>query len=287
MELNDAARRILAGLLEARTGQQLTLSRRWRYEAALTPLLRARGLSSIDQLVARLTGSEPALADQVVEALLNNETYFFRDRQGFDLLQKGALRRVAEARARERRLSIWSAGCSTGQEAWSLAMMFAAEPARWDGWAIEIVGTDVSRAAVERARTGVYSQFEVQRGLAVREMLRWLEEKGSGEWRIAPELRGRVRFEVRNVCEAPPHPGAFDIILCRNLLLYFSPERRRAAFGKLAEALSPDGALMLGAGETVIGQTDHFYSDPDNRGLYRLVLDGEPAQQCLGRARGA
>lgn len=269
MEISSASERILASLLEARTGQRLTFSRRWRIDSALSALMRRHGFADLDQLVARLVaGRESALTAEVIEALLNNETFFFRDRLPFDLLLGGPLRRLEQARARERRLRIWSAGCSTGQEAWSLAMSFAEEPARWRGWKIEIVGTDLSRTAIERARAGVYSQFEVQRGLPIAQMVRWFEELGGGDWGIRPPLLQAVRFEVGNIIHAPPDPGRFDIVLCRNVLLYFSPETRRLAFHRLAEAIAPDGALMLGAGETVIGQTDAFASDADNRGLY-------------------
>lgn len=269
MELSSASQRILASLLEARTGQQLTFSRRWRIDSALSTILREHGFANLDQLVARLVSSrDKALTDQVIEALLNNETYFFRDKLPFDLLLGGPLAKLEQARARERRISIWCAGCSTGQEAYSLAMSFADEKARWLGWKIDILATDLSNAAIERARAGTYSQFEVQRGLPVMQMVRWFEELGGGEWRIAPALRDSVRFQTGNIVEPPPAPGRFDIILCRNVLLYFAPEMRRLAFNRLASAVAPDGALMLGAGETVLGQTDKFVSDPQHRGLY-------------------
>lgn len=269
MEISPASQRILASLLEARTGQQLTFNRRWRIDTALAALLRERGFDTMDQLVARLaSGRDAALTEKVIEALLNNETYFFRDRLPFDLLLGEPLRRLERARANERRLAIWCAGCSTGQEAYSLAMSFADEPSRWQGWKIEIVGSDLSRSAVARARAGVYTQFEVQRGLPIVQMMRWFEELGGGDWGIVPALREQVRFEAANILEPPPRPGKFDIVLCRNVLLYFAPDMRRLAFGRLAQALAPDGALMLGAGETVLGQTDLFVSDPGNRGLY-------------------
>ena len=269
MELSSASQRLLASLLEARSGQQLTFSRRWRIDSALSSILREHGFANLDQLVARLVSSrDKALTDQVVEALLNNETYFFRDKLPFDLLLGGPLQKLEQARARERRLSIWCAGCSTGQEAYSLAMSFADEKLRWGGWQIDIVGTDLSKAAVARARAGTYSQFEVQRGLPVMQMIRWFDELGGGDWKVSDTLRRQVRFEPRNLIEPPPAPGRFDIILCRNVLLYFSPEMRRLAFNRLAEAIAPDGALMLGAGETVLGQTDRFVSDADCRGLY-------------------
>jgi chemotaxis protein methyltransferase CheR len=285
VEISDSSRRILASLLEARTGQQLAMNRRWRIDTALASIIRARGFTSVDQLVARLvSGRDTALAEQVIEALLNNETYFFRDRLPFDLLLGGPVDRLALARAREKKLSIWCAGCSTGQEVYSLAMSFA-DDARWQGWTIDIVGTDLARSAIERARTGIYSQFEVQRGLPVTQMIRWFEELGGGDWRISPKLRERVRFDVRNLTEPPPHPGRFDVILCRNVLLYFAPDMRRLAFGRLAEAMAPDGTLMLGAGETVIGQTERFVSDPEYRGLYRS--SATQADVGFARARSA
>jgi chemotaxis protein methyltransferase CheR len=269
MEVSDSSSRILASLLEARTGQQLTMSRRWRIETALQPLMRERDISSLDGLVAALVARpDESLAESVVEALLNNETFFFRDRQSFELLLGPALRRLEESRRRERRLSIWCAGCSTGQEAYSIAMHFAEQKARWSGWTIDIVGSDVSRSAVEQARSGVYSQFEVQRGLGVLQMMRWFEELPGAAWRIAADLRRAVRFEVASLVASPAPRERFDIVLCRNVLLYFSAEVRRAAFARLADAAADDAALMLGAGETVIGQTDAFVSDPECRGLY-------------------
>ena len=256
-------------MLEARTGQQISFSRRWRIDSALSAIMREGGFANVDQLVSRLVANrDPALTESVIEALLNNETYFFRDKLPFDLLFGGPIKRLEQARLRERRLAIWCAGCSTGQEVYSLAMSFADEKTRWQGWKIDIVGTDLSRRTVERARQGTYSQFEVQRGLPVVQMIRWFDEVGGREWRVSPTLRDAVRFEARNISDAPPHPGRFDIILCRNVLLYFSPEMKRLAFTRLSQAIAADGTLMLGAGETVIGQTDRFVSDPESRGLY-------------------
>jgi chemotaxis protein methyltransferase CheR len=253
----------------------LTLNRRWRLETALSSLLREREIATLDELITILVmGREPALATLVVEALLNNETYFFRDRQPFDLLTAQALPALAKARADKKRLRIWSAGCSTGQEAYSLAMLFADEPLKWQGWTIDILGTDVSSAVVDRARGGTYTQFEVQRGLGIAQMIKWFEECDDG-WRAVEPLRKPVRFQVHNLLEPPPHPGQFDIILCRNVLLYLNAEKRGQAFDRLASAMAPDGALMLGAGETVIGQTRKLAADRECRGLYRLA--GEPS----------
>lgn len=274
MQISDSSTRILAGLLEARTGQQLTMSRRWRIETALSALLRERGIGTLDELITILVmGKEPSLSQLVVEALLNNETYFFRDRAPFDLLQRYALEELALRRSKSKRLRIWSAGCSTGQEAYSLAMLFAEEREKWRGWTIDIVGTDVSTSCIDRARNGIYSQFEVQRGLGINQTIKWFEECPDG-WRAVEELRRPVRFQVHNLLEQAPHPGGFDIVLCRNVLLYLSPEKKAVSFERLTGAMAEDGWLMLGAGETVIGQTRKLGADINARGLYRLVGDG-------------
>ncbi|HEV2595341.1 MAG TPA: protein-glutamate O-methyltransferase CheR [Sphingomicrobium sp.] len=282
MQISDSSSRILAGLLEARTGQQLTMSRRWRIETALGGLLRERSISTLDELITILVmGKEPSLSQKVVEALLNNETYFFRDRAPFDMLQRHALPDLALRRQKSKRLKIWSAGCSSGQEVYSLSMLFAEEPERWNGWTIDIVGTDVSTSCIGRARSGAYSQFEVQRGLGINQMIKWFEESSDG-WRAVEALRKSIRFQVHNILEAPPHPGDFDIVLCRNVLLYLSAEKKTLAFERIASAMADDGWLMLGAGETVIGQTAKLGADVNARGLYRLVGDGSRVEKRVG-----
>ena len=287
MQISDSSSRILAGLLEARTGQQLTMSRRWRIETALAALLRERGIASLDELITILVmGKEPSLSQNVVEALLNNETYFFRDRAPFDVLQRHALPELAQRRSNSKRIRIWSAGCSTGQEVYSLSMLFAEEPDKWRGWTIDILGTDVSTSCIDRARSGTYTQFEVQRGLGINQMIKWFEECPEG-WRAVEPLRKPVRFQVHNILEAPPHPGGFDIILCRNVLLYLSPEKKTLAFERISGAMAEDGWLMLGAGETVIGQTSKLGADINARGLYRLVGDGSRVEKRNGDRRAA
>jgi chemotaxis protein methyltransferase CheR len=287
VQISDSSTRILAGLLEARTGQQLTMSRRWRIETALAALLRERGIATLDELITILVmGREPSLSQQVVEALLNNETYFFRDRGPFDLLSRYALPELHTRREKSRRVRIWSAGCSTGQEVYSLAMLFAEEPEKWRGWTIDILGSDVSTAAVERARTGTYTQFEVQRGLGINQMIKWFEETPDG-WRAVEALRRPIRFQVHNMLEPPPHPGGFDIVLCRNVLLYLSADKRTLAFERLVASMADDGWLMLGAGETVIGQTSKLGADIKARGLYRLVGDGSQVEKRQADRRSA
>lgn len=268
---HTAALRILGGLLEARTGQQLIAGRQWRIETALKPVARSLGLDGIEALVATMVSAkDDVLATRVVEALLNNETSFFRDPGVFDLLGSDALDRIRAVRKDTKRLRVWSAGCSTGQEAYSMAIMLREAEVRWANWSIDIAATDVSAEAVSRSRRGRYSQFEIQRGLPVRTMLRWFEQHGE-EWTVDTRLRRMIRFAVHNLLSPPP--GQYDVILCRNVLMYFSPAVRRTVFDRLHEALAPDGVLMLGAGETVIGQTSRFAADPGLRGLYAVAKE--------------
>lgn len=258
MEITEASYQIIAELLSARTGQQLTEGRRWRIGTSLASIFRERGISNVDQLVCLLSmPGETQLAQEVVEALLNNETYFFRDKPTFDQLPDEIFPLLSERRREKRRLQIWCAGCSTGQEAHSLAIQFAEQHARWQGWSIDILGTDVSTKAINAARSGHYSQFEVQRGLSVSQMLNHFDETASG-WQIHSGTRSIVRFQQHNILDVSPGRQPFDLILCRNVLLYFDGPTRDRAFDRLHQALAPDGFLMLGAGETVVGQTKTF-----------------------------
>ncbi len=259
------ATNVFATLLESRTGQQLDANREWRIETALKPVLRERGLDSLDQLAGELlAGRDQAVGDKIIDALLNQETSFFRDAAVLDMVAQA----VAAARGPDlnRRIRIWSAGCSSGQEPLSLAMLFDEQPGGEERMP-EIVATDISDASVARGRAGRFSQFEIQRGLSVRRMMRWFETVGD-DWVASPELVRRVQFRQLNLVADPLPIGRFDVILCRNVLLYFAPAMRRHVFARLAEVMRPGGLLVLGAGETVIGQTDAFRPSPTYRGLY-------------------
>ncbi|WP_133366108.1 CheR family methyltransferase [Qipengyuania sediminis] len=270
MALSDASHRIIADLLASRTGQELSESRLWRVPSALSPIFRERGISNVDQLVCLLAGpGEKKLAGEVVEALLNNETYFFRDHAYFATLAHQVLPELVRARAATRRLTIWSAGCSTGQEVLSLAMMFAEQPARWSGWHIDILGTDISGKAIATAKSGRYTQFEIQRGISVAQMLNFFTECPGGGWQAADRIRGLARYQQHNILDPVPSPGRFDLILCRNVLLYFNIATRQRVFDRMSDALAPDGWLMLGAGETVAGQTERFAPAACGSALYR------------------
>lgn len=274
MDAHHASHQIIADLLAEHTGQHLTESRRWRVSSALAGVFREYGISNVDQLVCLLESQETsaarnALAQQIVEALLNNETYFFRDKPTFDQISEIILPDLARKRADTRRISIWCAGCSTGQEVQSIAMVFADNPERWHGWTIDILGTDISSRTIEIARGGLYSQFEVQRGLGVIEMLRHFDETRNG-WQIKDATRTITRFQEHNILAEPPARARFDLVLCRNVMLYFDQETRKKAFARLASAMNSDGFLMLGAGETVVGQTTTFVPSAGRASLYEL-----------------
>lgn len=266
---NEFAVRLVAGLLEARTGQKLSKDRHWRIDTALSGLLRERSIASVEHLVNQLMlPGQNDLAQAIVEALLNNETYFYRDRAMFDMLANRILPDLAKRRATARRLSIWSAGCSSGQEAYSLAMMFLEQSSRWAGWTIDIVGTDVSQAVVKAAREACYSAFQIQRGLGVKQMLAHFDETEKG-WQASRTLQRMVRFQVHNILEPAPAPGGFDLILCRNVLLYFDADTRRRALDRITQAMAPDAVLMLGGGETTVGHSDTLRPCREFNGFFR------------------
>jgi chemotaxis protein methyltransferase CheR len=236
--------------------------------------LRDRKLDTLDQLVTQLLeGSDRLIGDHIVDALVNQETSFFRDAQVFDLMVEA----VALAEAGRRRVRIWCAGCSTGQEPLSLAMLFAERTETSGAPMPEIVATDVSEAALARARSGRFSQFEIQRGLPVRRMIRWFDTTGS-DWIAKPDLVKLITFRRMNLVSDQPPPGRFDIVLCRNVLLYLSADTKGQVFPRIAAALNPGGKLVLGAGETVIGQTSAFEPSKRFRGFYQL--QGEEARKA-------
>ena len=276
------AARIFSALLEARTGQILSESRAWRMETALKPVLRANGLADMDELASRLLGNrDSALEEEVVNALLNNESSFFRDLQIFDMIHRHVLP-TFHADRRDRVLRVWSAGCSTGQEVYSLAIQLRNEMARWRGWRIEILATDISTAAIDQARNGIFSQMDVQRGLAVGDLIKWFEPAGEN-WRASPDLRRMIDFRTDNLFDAKAPSGEYDLLFCRNVLLYFTPERRQHVFRLLTRHSHEKSVLLLGAGETVIGHSDDFIPHPEFRGAYARRLQ-QSGNEYLRRA---
>lgn len=276
----------LSALLEKRTGQTLLANRHWRIDMALKPLMRENSIPDLETLIALIEiDADPRLTSACVEAMVNNETCFFRDQANFALLTGPVFDMLREHRMASKKLRIWSAACSTGQEPYSLAMSICENAEKWRGWNIQIYATDVSGSALAQARAGRYSQFEIQRGLPVMQMLRYFEQQDE-EWIAKENLRKMVTFAEHNMLNSARHFGMFDVILCRNMLMYLCDDKRGQVLDGIAPLLADDGILMLGAAETVIGQTQRFKASQEFRGFYQPAST-KPALQPLEYRRTA
>jgi chemotaxis protein methyltransferase CheR len=231
------------------------------------PVAREAGLPDLAGLLKRLQAGDRDLGQSVVDAMTTNETFFFRDRAPFEKFRNVILPKLLAARAAERRLRIWCAACSTGQEPYSLAMLLDDEARRLTGWNVDILATDLSRRAIEIARQGLYSQFEVQRGLPITMLLRYFQRAGD-RWQINEFLRSRINFREFNLMSDFRPLGTFDAILCRNVLLYLDVATKRDILARLARALAPDGFLLMGSAETVIGLSQAFIPHQEHPTLF-------------------
>ncbi|UHC19200.1 protein-glutamate O-methyltransferase CheR [Methylobacterium currus] len=260
--------------LKQRSGLALTAEKRYLVESRLSPVCRRFNLAGLTELIGCLRlARDSAIERAVVEAMTTNETFFFRDRTPFDLFRDVLLPGALTARAGQRRLRIWCAAASTGQEPYSLAMLLAEAAPRLAGWRVEIVATDLSTEVLEKAKLGLYNQFEVQRGLPVQLMLKHFTQVGE-QWRIADGLRQMIDFRPLNLLQPFEQLGTFDIVYCRNVLIYFDTATKADVLRRIADQLAPDGAVLLGAAETVIGITETLMPDPEHRGLYRHARAG-------------
>jgi chemotaxis protein methyltransferase CheR len=257
----------LSGLLKQRSGIVLTADKGYMLETRLGPMLRREGLAGLDALALRLRAPRAeALTAELVEALTTNESSFFRDGKPFEHLRK-LLPKLAAARPPGHIIRIWSAACSSGQEAYSIAMTAAELGAAMGGRRVEILGTDLSREMLDRAQDAVFTQFEVQRGLPVQMLVKHFTQDGA-RWRIRPELRAMARFQPFNLLDDPRGLGRFDIIFCRNVLIYFDAPTKSRVLGAIAGLLPPDGVVYLGGAETVLGLTDRLVPTAGERGVY-------------------
>jgi chemotaxis protein methyltransferase CheR len=258
----------LRKLLKERSGLDLSADKQYLVESRLVPLARKAGLAGIPELVQKMKSGADALTVDVVEAMTTNETFFFRDKLPFDHLKEAVLPALVQARAARRSLRIWCAASSTGQEPYSIAMCLKEAGHLLAGWRTEIVATDLSQEVLEKSKAGIYSQFEVQRGLPIQLLVKYFTQNGE-LWQLKSEIRGMVQHRQLNLLQDFSHLGTFDIIFCRNVLIYFDQETKANIFGRISRMLEPDGVLALGAAESVVGITNAFKPYPDRRGLYR------------------
>jgi chemotaxis protein methyltransferase CheR len=272
----------LRKLLKDRSGLVLSVDKQYLVESRLTPLARKAGIASLGELVAKLRSNNERLAVDVVEAMTTNESFFYRDKIPFDHFRDTIMPGLLAARARERRLRIWCAAASTGQEPYSLAMCLKEMKDKLAGWRVEILGTDLSAEVLEKAKAGVYSQFEVQRGLPIQMLVKHFSQVGD-TWQISPEIRAMVQYRPLNLLSDFAHLGSFDVVFCRNVLIYFDQETKIGVLNRIARLLDPDGFLVLGAAETVVGLTDAFKPLVDKRGLYAPNKDAVKPSLALAR----
>ncbi|HZL39257.1 MAG TPA: protein-glutamate O-methyltransferase CheR [Pseudolabrys sp.] len=258
----------LRQLLRQRSGLVLSAEKQYLAESRLLPVARKHGFAGLTELVTKLKAANTApLSVDVVEAMTTNESFFFRDKVPFEHFRDTIMPALMAARAREKRLRIWCTACATGQEPYSLAMGLKSIGPALAGWRIEIIATDLSGECLDKAKAGIYSQFEVQRGLPIQLLVKFFSQVGDA-WQIAPEIRAMVKFQPVNLLNDFSALGTFDLVFCRNVLIYFDQDTKIVVLNRIARQMPSDGFLVLGAAETVVGLTDAFKPMNDKRGLY-------------------
>jgi chemotaxis protein methyltransferase CheR len=268
----------LAALLKRQSGLVLSADKTYLVESRLMPIARKRGFETLDVLVGALRTSPESgpLVKEVTDAMTTNESFFFRDIKPFDQFKQVLLPKLLQSRASSRKIRIWSAACSSGQEPYSLTMILREEGAKLAGWRFEIVATDISAEMLEKSKAGMYSQFEVQRGLPVALLVKYFKQMGD-KWKIEPSLREIIQFREFNLLNEPSILGQFDIVFCRNVLIYFDNETKRQILERISRLMPSDGYLYLGGAETVLGISDKFQPLQNERGIYCKTLEAAPA----------
>jgi len=269
----------LSRLLKERSGLVVTKDKVYLLETRLMPVARRAGLKDLDELIQKLrTGRDDGLLIDVTEAMTTNESLFFRDTRPFDIFRENVLPGMMKARAGQRKIRIWSAACSSGQEPYSLAILLKENQAKVSGWRFDIVATDLSKEIVAKAKAGLYTQFEVQRGLPIQLLVKYFKQTGD-KWQIDAGLRSMVQYGEFNLLTHPRSLGQFDVVFCRNVLIYFDQPTKKKVLEGIADVMAKDGVLYLGGAETVLGVTDRFKPVQGLRGVYQHT-DGEAAIQA-------
>ncbi len=271
--MNKADFEFIAGLIKEGSGLVLSTDKGYLLESRLAPVAQRHGLSNLEKLVAalRLDRQGPLLPD-VVEAMTTNESFFFRDGKPFDIFRSKFLPEILERRASVKSLRIWCAAASTGQEPYSLAMLLQEEAAKLQGWNVQILGTDLSNEALQRGSSGIYTHFEVQRGLSIQRLIRFFEKQGE-LWQIKPDIRDMVQYRNFNLLQDPRPLGRFDVVFCRNVLIYFDQPTKARVLKSIATTMDRDGILVLGGAETVFGVSNAFRPIADHYGVYAVATE--------------
>ncbi len=276
----------LRKILKDRSGLVLSNDKQYLVESRLMPVTRKAKLSSLSELVQHMQRGNEALIVDVVEAMTTNETFFFRDKMPFDHFKDTIMPAMIKARAAKRSLRIWCAASSTGQEPYSIAMILKEMGSQLAGWRIEIIGTDLSKEVLEKSKAGLFSQFEVQRGLPIQMLVKYFKQTGD-VWEISSEIRNMVQHKPLNLLQDFSSLGRFDVVFCRNVLIYFDQPAKIDVFERVARSMEPDGFLILGAAETVVGLTNTFKPVSEKRGLYQPNSVAKVASPPLAPAMSA
>jgi chemotaxis protein methyltransferase CheR len=277
----------IAGLVKKRSGLVLSKDKVYLVESRLAPVARRHGLATVDDLARKIRLAPPeSLLKEITEAMTTNESFFFRDKIPFDTFSEVILPNLMVARQNSKSLRIWCAASSTGQEPYSLAMIIKEKAAQLQGWRIEIVGTDISSEVIDRAKRGLYTQFEVQRGLPIQYLVKSFK-KIDDHWEIDPSLKTMVQYKLFNLLDDYRGLGSFDCVYCRNVLIYFDAATKKDVLERASKQMASDSYLVLGAAETVIGVTDAFKLMDSRRGLYiRNAASASGHAAPLARAAG-
>jgi chemotaxis protein methyltransferase CheR len=272
----------LRELVYQRSAIVLQADKTYLIDSRLAPLAREAGLASIDELVGKIRREDAGapLVRRVIEAMTTNETLFFRDLHPFEALRQRILPELLRARSRQRRLRIWCAAASTGQEPYSVAMTVREHFPELAAWDVKIVATDINAAVLERARLGAYRQLEVNRGLPVAMLVKYFERQGA-DWVIKPAIKGLVKFVELNLLDAWSL-GPQDLVFIRNVLIYFDVATKRLLLGRVGNLLEPDGFLVLGGAETTNNIDDGYQPVKIGGGVYYQV---KPARSDWGEGR--
>ncbi len=277
----------LQSFLKQKSGLVLSNDKQYLIESRLMPIARKAGLQTISDLIAKLkTPSEKGLQNQVVEAMTTNESFFFRDKTPFDHFTETILPHMTANRP-GKKIRIWCAAASTGQEPYSLAMCIKENASKLNGARFEIIGTDLSNEVLEKAKVGYYSQFEVQRGLPVQFLLKYFTQHGE-MWQVNPDIRSMVTYKPYNLLDSFTALGQFDVVFCRNVLIYFDQTTKSDIMNRISKQMPDDGYLVLGAAETVVGLSNEFKSVPGKRGLYSTAraAAAKPALNAVAAGGG-
>ncbi len=271
--MNPVGFKFMQVFLKERSGLILNDDKAYLLESRLTPVARRHAFAGgLDELIATAqSGASEQLLTDIVEAMTTNESFFFRDTKPFDLFKNFVLPHLLEVRGSTKSFRIWSAAASSGQEPYSLGMILKEEAAKLPGWRHKIIGTDLSKEILAKAEAGRYSQFEVQRGMPIQLLVKYFDKDGES-WQIKPAVKEMIEFKPQNLLKDFSLLGKFDVVFCRNVLIYFDQETKSNILDRISAIIADDGYLFLGGAETVLGLTEKFGPVPGQRGIYKKLV---------------